>query len=79
MIVSTVAMVPAVSRPSAWPGNMASASRQDDVLGQVVVHGQLLEDDPALVVDVPVTQGRRGQHVAEQLEGQRQLVRRARQ
>ncbi len=47
-----------------------------DVLREVVVHRQLLQDDLALVVDVAVAQCRHGQHVTEELDGQRQVLRR---
>ena len=45
-----------------------------DVLREVVVHRQLLQDDLALVVDVAVPQRRRGEHITEELDGQRQVL-----
>ena len=40
----------------------------DDVVGTVVVHRQLFEDDVALVLELVGPQRRRGQHVTEQLD-----------
>ena len=46
------------------PGQRA----QGDVVGRVVVHRQLFEDDLALALDVVVVERRPGEHVAEQID-----------
>ncbi len=45
----------------------------DDVAGVVVVHGDLLEDDAALGLDVLGADQRIGHHVADDVDGQRQV------
>ena len=75
VMASTDSAVPAVSRPSGWSGKSGFGQQAvRDVLGEVVVHRQLLQDDLALVVDVAVAQRRRGEHVTEELDGQRQVL-----
>ena len=46
----------------------------DDVVGVVVVHGDLVEDHVALGLDVVGGQQRAGDHVAEDVDGQRQVL-----
>ena len=47
-----------------------------DVVGRVVVHRQLLQDDQPFAVDVGVAQRRADQHVAEQIDAEQHVPRR---
>ena len=70
-VASTVSKLPAVSRPSGCSGKSDSTDeRVHEVVGRVVVHQELFEDDLALGVDVVVAERRLGEHVAEEVEAE---------
>ena len=46
----------------------------DDVRRVVVVHGELLEDDPALALDVPAVEPRGGDHVEQDVGGESDVL-----
>ena len=62
----------ALARPSparaGGPGTATLDEGVDPVVGGVLVHGELFEDDLALALHVVVAQRRRREHVAEELE-----------
>ena len=53
--------------------DLAGERAHRHVVGRVVVHRQLLEDDLALALDVVVLHQRAGEHVAEQLDAGRRM------